>query len=132
MLIFEKLTNNYSELYEEYKEFLKINNFDEKKIKQIGFIYNKKLYNKNCINQNSNLTFEECAMYNLSVDNLILVDNNNGFLYAQLNDKTIIKFRCTKKCLQDYKKRYIKQKILTFGILPLSDFDILIQKNFQN
>ena len=60
----------------------------------------------------SELTEEECSMYNLTVDEngeWILVDNDYGAIYVQLIDNTIIGFRCGKECLKPKHYRFLNQ-----------------------
>jgi hypothetical protein len=115
MLMIKQLTNNYEELYKEYKDFLIKNNLTENDILQIHFVYLINTYNKNCLKSKPNLTKEECFMYNLTVSDdceWINVDNNYGMIYAQLKNKKIIAFRSTETCLKPKQFRTLKQRIV--------------------
>ncbi len=112
MGIIKKLTKEYTELWKEYEEFLKINKLQHNDVIQVHFIYYDGHLNKNCFKYKSDLTHRECCMYNLTVDNdcnCILTDNGFGMIYVKLTNKTIFGFRCTEQCMKSQNYRFLNQ-----------------------
>lgn len=111
MPIIKQLTKNHSELWKEYLKFLEMNKLNDSEISKVYFIYTEQSYNKSCLELNSNLTKEECCMYNYTVDNDcngILVDNECGTIYIKLKNG-IVAFRCTNYCLKPKNYRFLNQ-----------------------
>jgi hypothetical protein len=124
----KKLTTKYKELYKEYTEFFNRNQLIDSDIKQVVFIYYKKLYNRNCIKYNKELTPEECSMYNLTVDddeNWLLVDNEYGAIYVQLIDMRVIGFRCTGSCMKPSNYKFLNQWIVDDNNIPDEHYQLL-------
>lgn len=109
MPVIKTLTPKYKELWKEYQIFLKFNNFEEKDVQQIYFIYSDKLRNKGCSIYYKDLTYDEECMYNYTIDddcNIILVDNDYGAIYVKLSNNDIYGFRCANYCLKPMTFRY--------------------------
>jgi hypothetical protein len=133
MPIIKKLTNEYLELYKEYLEFLTLNEIKEKDVLQVYFIYSNRYYNKNCLLYNSNLTMEECSMYNLTVDddsNCIITNNFSAKIYVKLMDGTIISFRCTQEPMKSRNERSLIQKIVNKNNLSSTHYKLLQEEHF--
>lgn len=131
MLFIQNLTNYHTELWKEYKEFLKYYDFDDFDFLKICFIYSNKLLNKGCLTCHESLTNEELCMYNYSVDddcNKILVNNNSGVIYAKTIDNIIYAFRFTYQPLKSQKHKILK--ILYEKNIPQNHKILLNKYNF--
>ena len=133
MITIIKLCNEYKELYKEYQEFLKINKLVENDILQVQFIFSTNLYNKNCLNYNPNLTYEECSMYNLTVDDngeWILVDNDYGVIYVQYVSNKVIGFRCGEQCIKPKNCRFLNQRTIEKNKISDAHYQLLKKEHF--
>lgn len=131
MRILKNLTDEYSELWKEYQEFLKLYNLTENNVEKVCFIFFEKCLNKGCLKINPNLRYEEQCMYNYSVDddvNPILVDNDYGSIYVKLKNNKIYGFRCCNHCLKPQTFKFLN--IWTEKNMSKNQIVLLKEKDF--
>lgn len=135
MFRINKLNNTHIELYKEFLEFIKYNNIDYNDVLLKDFIYTDKSHNKYCFNYNNNLTYEECCMYNLTVNNLgewIIVDNDVGAIYILLKNNIVIGFRFAYACMKNKNDRELIQCIVNKNNLCDEHYNLLKEHNYFN
>lgn len=129
----KNLINQYSQLWDEYQDFLIKNKLQTTDVSKVCFIYYDRLFNNNCLKYKPNLTQEECSMYNLTVDddcNWILTDNGYGTIYVKLKTDTIVGFRCANECMKPINFRFLNQWLVTSSNLSKNHYKLLQELQF--